>query len=100
MSNVIDFLERLGQDAQLRDASQEELELVLACARIDSELQAAILAKDQERLEVLLGSINVCCMVNPGKEDDDEEDDAEENPSRGGGEISTHLASRAMGSAA
>lgn len=100
MSNVIDFLERLGQDAHLRDASQEDLELALASARIDPELQAAILAKDQEQLEVLLGSVNVCCMVNPGKEDDDEEDDAEENPSRGGGGITTHLKSRAMGSAA
>jgi hypothetical protein len=100
MSNVIDFLERMGRDARLRDASQEELELVLASARVDPELKAAILAKDQSRLELLLGSVNVCCMVNPGKEDEDEDDDSEESPSRGGGEITTHLASRAMGSAA
>jgi hypothetical protein len=98
MSNVIDFLERMGQDAQLRDASQEKLVLALASSRINPELRAAILAKDQVRLEALLGSINVCCMINPGKEDEDE--DTEESPSREGEEMTTQLVPRAMGSAA
>lgn len=85
MSNVISFLERMGRDAQLRHASHDELELVLTGAGIDSELHAAILTKDQTRLEVLLGSVNVCCMVNPVKEDEDEE--GEESPSKDDEEV-------------
>jgi hypothetical protein len=98
MSNVVEFLQRMGQDAQLRHASQNELELVLAGVKIAPELQAAILAGDQAMLEVLLGRVNVCCMVQPGKEDDDE--DTEEDPSRGGEAIVTHLVSGAMASVA
>ncbi|MBB6188618.1 hypothetical protein [Rhodanobacter sp. MP7CTX1] len=71
MSNVIAFLERMGQDAQLRHASQNDVRLALAREQIDPELQAAILAKDQQRLETLLGSSNVCCMIeaDSGEED-------------------------------
>jgi hypothetical protein len=45
--------------------------LALAREQIDPELQAAILAKDQQRLETLLGSSNVCCMIEAdlGEED-------------------------------
>ena len=75
MSNIIDFLERLGKEAQLRRASDRELEQALIGAQIDPEVRAAILARDQRRLESLLGaSPNVCCMIHsPLREDDDEE---------------------------
>jgi hypothetical protein len=72
MSNVIAFLERMGRDAQLRHASQSEVKLALARAQIDPELKAAILAKDQQQLEALLGSSNVCCMVSAEVDDEDE----------------------------
>jgi hypothetical protein len=98
MSSVIDFLERVGQDARLRHASRDELERVLASAKIGQELQAAILAKDQALLEVLLGNINICCMVDPSKEDEDE--DTEDSPSHEGEEMSTRFMFRAMGAAA
>ena len=65
MSNVIAFLERMGQDAQLRHASQNDVGLELARTQIDSELRAAILAKDQQQLEALLGAGNVCCALMP-----------------------------------
>jgi len=71
MSNVITFLERMGQDAQLRYASQNDVRLALAREQIDPELQAAILAKDQQRLETLLGSSNVCCMIEAEAGDED-----------------------------
>ena len=86
MSNVIDFLERMGQDAQLSHASSSEMELALKDAQIDPELRAAILAKDQARIEVLLGQGHLCCFLLPGKEDEDE--DTEETPSRDDEEIS------------
>jgi hypothetical protein len=79
MSKVIRFLETVGQDAQLRHATNNEMELALTCAGIDPEPQAAILNSDKAQLEALLGArINVVCAVFPGKEDDDEEE--EETP--------------------
>src|SRR5882757_4690768 len=69
MSNVISFLESVGQDAALRHATKEELELALNKAQIDPALQTAILEKDQRQIEALLGAAsNVCCGVFPGKE--------------------------------
>jgi hypothetical protein len=65
MSNVISFLERMGRDAQLRHSSQSEMELALARAEIDPELQAAIRARDQRKLEILLRGRNVCCALFP-----------------------------------
>jgi len=72
MSNVIDFLEMIGQDARLRHASQDEMKFALANMQMDSDLQAAILAKDQQQLEALIGASNVCCVVFPGMNDEDE----------------------------
>ena len=90
MSNVIDFLERLGQDAQLHQASDTELEQALTEAQIDPAIRDAILMRDQRRLESLLGaSPNVCCMIyTPAREDDEEEegDDKKQQDDDGEGE--------------
>lgn len=86
MSDVIDFLERMGQDAQLRHGSQDEVELALTSAEIAPELQAAILAKDQAHLETLLGQSPLCVVLWPGEEEGEEEDETEEAPSREPGE--------------
>lgn len=93
MSNVIDFLERMGRDAWLRHASQGDVEQALVRAQIDPELQEAILAKDQRRLELLLGACNVCCSQEPGNDDDDD-DDTEESPSRDDDQMRLHSAFR------
>jgi hypothetical protein len=84
--NVIDFLERFGQDAGLRYASGEVVAEALQQAGIEPALQAAILAKDQRALQALLGSdTNVCCLIHKDDEeeeekesDEDEEDDEED----------------------
>lgn len=94
MSNVIDLLERMGQDARLRHASLDEVELALADAQIDPELQAAIIAKDQRQLEALLGRGNLCCLMLPAKEGED--DDSEESPSQDDEEITLHHAFRTV----
>jgi hypothetical protein len=96
MSNVIDFLERMGQNAQLRHGSQSELEHALAAVEIDQELQAAILAKDHGRLEALLGQVNVCCAQFPDKDDEDE--DTGESPSRDDKEAASSSLFRAVAS--
>ncbi|THD10021.1 hypothetical protein [Rhodanobacter lindaniclasticus] len=68
MSNIIDLLEKIGQDARLRHASSDDMDQVLTRAEIDPEVQAAILAKDQSRLEDLLAASNVCLALIPSIE--------------------------------
>jgi hypothetical protein len=75
VSNVIDFLQRLGQDADVRPAPRMELEQALADSGIDPALREALLAADQRQLESLLGAdTNVYCMMAPQKKEEDEED--------------------------
>jgi len=78
VSNVIDFLERFGGDAQLRYAADDEVEAALKLAGIDQAVRAAIVSKDQRALEALLGAdTNVCCLVE--KPEDEEEDEVEDD---------------------
>lgn len=72
MSNVIDFLEKMGQDAQLRHASQDAVQLALANAQVEPELRAAILANDQKKLEALLGGNTVSCLLFFDENDQDD----------------------------
>jgi hypothetical protein len=72
MSDVIEFLERLGRDAQLRHATDAQIGAALARTSIDPRLQAAILDEDQQQLEALLGAdTNVCCMIFVPEDDED-----------------------------
>jgi hypothetical protein len=80
VSNVIDFLERFGGDAQLRHASEDEVDVALKLAGIEPGLRAAIVSKDQSELERLLGAnTNVCCMVNAPEEEEEEEDEEDDD---------------------
>lgn len=80
MFDVIDFLESVGQDAQWRHADQEVLAAALTTAQIDPELRTAILARDEQGLQALLGQDPFCCYINPAKEDESEGD--EDKPDR------------------
>ncbi|WP_458071998.1 hypothetical protein [Rhodanobacter sp. BL-MT-08] len=80
--NVIDFLERMGRDAQLRHASAAEMEVALNATEIEPELQAAILGRDQSQLEALLGQVPLCVALFPGQEDEEDGDEEEETPSK------------------
>lgn len=65
MSNVIDFLEQVGRDAQLRHAPQAEVEAAMARAGIEPAVAAAILGGNQLQLESLVGADHtICCMIN------------------------------------
>lgn len=77
MFDVIDFLDHVGSDASLRNASRDELAVALAMAQADPVLSRAILGKDGQPLDALLGEDAFCCYINPGKEDEDEEDEEE-----------------------
>ena len=75
MSDMIEFLERMGSDAGLRDATSTELVEALVEARIDPLLRKAVLAGDQRRLEFALDAVpNVCCMTHMPQGDEDLEE--------------------------
>ncbi len=77
MSNLIDFLERIGRDPQLRHAGDDVVDEALETAGIDAAVRIAIVSKDQRELERLLGvDTNVCCLVH--SPDDEEEEEEEE----------------------
>jgi hypothetical protein len=71
MSNVIDFLESMGQDAALRHVTGQNLRQAMNDAKIDPALQAAIIAGDQAKIETLLGAkTNICAMIFPVESDE------------------------------
>lgn len=82
MSNVIEFLDAMARNAQLRHADAETLAAALEQAQIDPALREAVLSGDQRRLEALLGArTNVICGFAPAQDDDEPEqapDDDEE----------------------
>jgi hypothetical protein len=76
MSDLIDFLERMGGDSQSRFATGPGLEEALTRAGIAPTVRSAVLAGDQLRLESLIGaSHNVCNLVNLPDEEEEEEDE-------------------------
>ena len=67
MSDVIDFLERVGRDATLRRAP---LEQALHGAGLSVEVRAALANRDPHLLEAVLGVSNVCCLIHvPGEQE-------------------------------
>ena len=72
MLDGIDFLENLGQDAQLRYASQDEVEFALSKAVVEPAMRVAILAKNGPGLQALLGQEPFCCLINPAKPSDEQ----------------------------
>jgi hypothetical protein len=98
MSNVIDFLEKWGQDSRLRDATSAELEQALLRAGIEPAGRAAILGADRCVLESLLGARSrvVCAILAPEEEEEEEDEDGEEEEEEeeGDGKKKAELKSR------
>ena len=85
MSNVVDFLERMGSDAHWRHAPADEIEQALVEADIELEMRSAILASNVSELQALLGQVKLMDMQTPGpspeeipEEPEQPEDPAEE----------------------
>jgi hypothetical protein len=78
MSSIIDFLERMGSEAQLHDASPEELERALNEAGIDAPARAAIYNKDTTELQALLRQVPLFSIQSTPDEDEDEDDEDED----------------------
>ncbi|RUL67138.1 hypothetical protein EKH79_00590 [Dyella dinghuensis] len=80
MSSIIDFLERMGSEAQLRDASPEELELALSETEIEAPLRTAILNKDTSELQALLRLVPLFgIQATPDEEEEEDEDEDEDD---------------------
>lgn len=77
MSDLIAFLESVGQDADLRYASAEELGESMEHARIEPGLQSAVLAGDIERIRDDVGGRVVSAIMFPAEEEEEEEEDGE-----------------------
>jgi hypothetical protein len=79
VSEIIDFLEKLGQDAQLRHGSEGEIRAALAVAAIEPGAATAILAGDRRTLERQLAArSHVCCLIYAPRREDDEEEEGDE----------------------
>ncbi|PWK87775.1 hypothetical protein [Fulvimonas soli] len=78
MSDVIDFLERMGQDAQLRDASPEEMAQAMEEAGLEPAVRSAILDGRAGRLQDLLGQGAHFSILMPGEEEEEEEQEDED----------------------
>lgn len=64
MSNLISFLENLGQNANMRQATRPALYTAMNNAQIDADAQWAILRGDQDRLaSVLDARRNMVCLI-------------------------------------
>lgn len=74
MSNIVDFLETVGQNASLRYASSAEMRHVLASSQLDQDAADAVLARDQQKISALLRTENIYCkcLLMSGMNDDDE----------------------------
>jgi hypothetical protein len=77
MSVIIQLLEKMGQNSELRYADAEQL--AKRMVDTDPALIAAVSAGDQQAIETLLGArTNVVCGVHPAQEP--EEDEPEQQP--------------------
>jgi hypothetical protein len=83
MLDVVDFLEKMGSEAQWRHASPEALELALAQTDIAAPERVAILAGDASQLKVLMHQPEPFSILIPPDEEEGEED--EENEGDEGG---------------
>ncbi|QBF82076.1 hypothetical protein EXU30_04675 [Shewanella maritima] len=73
MSNIIQLLERMGQDAQLQDAQQLAQEI--AQAEISAEQKQALVNQDAQALHKELDVCpDVVCLMVPDKPDEPDED--------------------------
>ncbi len=78
MTDIIDFLEKLGQDSQLRHADAGEIQRSLSEAGVDPLAAAALVAGDERKLaEQLAARSDLCCLVYAPRREDEEEEEGE-----------------------
>ncbi|HEY9130150.1 MAG TPA: hypothetical protein VIM98_00220 [Dyella sp.] len=80
MSSIIEFLERMGGSAPLRNGSDAELALALDEAQVDATASSAILTKDPSRLQKFLGVESMFIVQMPVEEEEEDGEEDEEIP--------------------
>lgn len=83
MSNVIQFLEKLGRDAAIGEGSAESYASAVSKLEIDDALRQVLLSKDSVALNKLLGARHNVMMILVPAEDEPAENDG---PGRDDGE--------------
>ncbi|WP_233841825.1 hypothetical protein [Dyella sp. 2HG41-7] len=96
MLSVIEFLEKMGSDAQWLNASQEDVQLALEAENIDESVRSAIINRDAEALYALLHSSTLMSTMIPGAPDEEEEEDEEEEPNEKPSGVRHSLASSSL----
>lgn len=84
MSDTIELLNAIGQDATLRRASADELADKLEQAGASEALRAAVMFGDSSRLAEEFGHKPMYApqiTQSPGNEDDESDQDGDEDPS-------------------
>lgn len=89
MSNVISFLEALGQDARLDRLSAPEYVEAVARLDVDGELRDALARKDIVTLKQLLGASDTLMMLLFRKEEEAPQEDERKDDEPPGGEESS-----------
>ena len=75
MQNLIAFLERMGRDPSLAKLPQDELEQRLLEAGLDDAPRRALLDRDADALNGLLGGRHkMMCMLFPAEGDEEKKD--------------------------
>jgi hypothetical protein len=91
MASVIDFLEKMGSEAQWRNASHDEIELALDKTEIETPMCSAILSKNASEVQALLRQIPLIGFQVPSptplpdeeeEQEGDDEDSDEDEPSK------------------
>ncbi|HOZ04909.1 MAG TPA: hypothetical protein PLS60_05905 [Arenimonas sp.] len=88
MSNIIQFLESMGKDAALANMSPEEFTTTVKALGVDDVAEHALLNRDHDALNDLLGGrMKMMMMLVPAEDDDqgekkpDEDEDKEQKDS-------------------
>ncbi|QDP00432.1 hypothetical protein [Thalassotalea sp. PS06] len=84
MSNVIQLLERLGEDANLSDHTLENLKQQMQDLELSEVTQKAILEGDANALETLMNLSPIVCgiIIEDDEDSPDENEDEPQQPSQ------------------
>lgn len=80
MHNVIAFLERMGREPALASLPEDELAAAMAAAGVDDAPRQALLDRDADALNGLLGGRHkMLCLLFPAEGDEKKQDDEKED---------------------
>lgn len=80
MSNLIQFLERLGSDTRLANMSETDYLAAIDAASLDDAPKQALRSRDAGTLNDLAGGrLRMMCILFPAEGDDNKQDESEES---------------------